>query len=340
MSPSRPAPDPLYLNEQDVEVHMPMEACIEAVEAAFRQWAGGRAANRPRARAAIPGAILHALPAASAEWGRMAAKVYATTRAGARFIVLLFDARTSGLLAIIEAGRLGQMRTGAASAVATRHLARPDARVLAVLGTGWQARGQVRAIACVRRPDRAGPGGGRAGVLPLEAIRAWGRDPARLEAFCREVETETGVPARPARSAEEAVRGAGIVVTATSSPRPVLQADWLSPGAHVNAVGSNRPDRRELEPQVLRRADVVAVDSLEQARLEAGDLLLLPPPEAEAAFSRAVELSAVVAGRHPGRASPDALTVFKSLGIGLEDLAAAGVLYDRAVAAGAGRRIA
>jgi ornithine cyclodeaminase/alanine dehydrogenase-like protein (mu-crystallin family) len=319
----------LYLTEEDVERHLPMEECIGAVEEVFRQWAEGRAANRPRARAAMPGGLLHTLSAASEPWGRMAAKVYATTRAGARFMVLLFDGRTSDLLAIIEADLLGQVRTGAASAVATRHLARRDARTLAVLGAGWQARGQARAIACGRRLD------GR----PLEAIRAWGRDAGRLDAFCRDVAAATGVPARPAGSAEEAVRGADIIVTATSSAVPVLQGGWLAAGAHVNAVGSNRADRRELALDVFQRAALVAVDSLEQARLEAGDILALPPADAEGTLARAVELAAVVAGRHPGRPSPEAVTIFKSLGLGLEDLAAAGVLYDRAVAAGAGRRV-
>lgn len=326
---NKTAPAPLYLTEQDVERLLPMEACIDAVADAFRQCAEGRASNRPRARAAMPGAMLHTLSAASETWGRMAAKVYATTRAGARFTVLLFDGRTSDLLAIIEADLLGQMRTGAASAVATRHMARPDAGTLAIIGTGWQARGQARAIACGRRMDGH----------PLDSIRAWGRDPDRLRDFCHDIENATGIPTRPAASAQEAARGAGIVVTATSSAAPVLQGDWLSPGAHINAVGSNRPDRSELAPDVFRRATVVAVDSLEQARLEAGDILTLPAADAAATFDRAIELSTIVAGRHPGRPSPDAITIFKSLGLGLEDLAAASVLYDRALTAGAGRRV-
>ena len=140
----------IYLSEADVERLLPMSACVETVEEAFRQWAEGRADNRPRARATVRGALLHALAAGSEPWGRLAAKVYATTREGARFVVLLFDARTSELLAVIEADRLGQTRTGAASGVATRRLARGDARVLAIVGTGWQARGQAQAIGAVR----------------------------------------------------------------------------------------------------------------------------------------------------------------------------------------------
>ena len=313
---------PLWISEDDVARLLPMEACIEAVEAAFRHLADGRADNRPRARAIVPGAALHALPAASAPLGRMAAKVYATTRAGARFVVLLFDSATGDLLAVIEADRLGQVRTGAATAVATRLLARPDAVVLGIIGTGWQARSQVQAIARVRS---------------LREVRAYGRDRGRLIDFCAEVARTTGVAVRSAPSAEKAVRDAGIVVTATSAATPVLEGIWLSPGTHVNAVGSNRADRREIDAEAVTRADLVVCDSVEQARLEAGDLLLAGAgPDAVTPLDRAVELSAVVARTHPGRTDPRSITLFKSLGLGLEDLAAASLVYDRAVEAGAG----
>ena len=311
----------LYLTEGDVERLLSMEGCVEAVEAAFWQWGEGRADNRPRMRASVRGAVLHALSAGSDLLGRLAAKVYATTHEGARFVVLLFDARTSGLLAVIEANRLGQMRTGAASGVASAWLARKEARTLAIIGTGWQARSQAKAIATVR---------------PLEGIRAFGRDPERLREFCRETEAACGVKVTPSASAEEAVRGADIVVTATSSDQPVLEGAWLSPGAHVNAVGSNRVDRRELDDEAVRRAELIVVDSLEQARIEAGDLLAV---DSGSPLDRALELKEVIAGRHPGRRGDSQITLFKSLGIGLEDLAAASLVFDRAVASGAGTTI-
>ncbi len=315
----------LYLTEHDVGRLLTMQACIEAVESAFRDWAEGHATNRPRSRAAVEGAMLHVLPAASETLGRMAAKVYATTRGGARFVVLLFDGRTSELLAIIEADRLGQTRTGAASGLATRLLARPDARVLGIIGTGWQARSQVAAIASVHR---------------LASVRAYGRDPERLRSFCREVEEATGVPATTAASPEVAVRGADVVVTATNTARPVLLGKCIDPGVHINAVGSNRADRRELDEQAVRRADLIVVDSIEQARIEAGDLLVAPcDAPHQAPLERAVELSAIVAGRHPGRRSPSEVTLFKSLGLGLEDLAAASLVYDLAIKSGAGRPV-
>ena len=309
----------IYLSEADVERLLPMRECVEAVEEAFRQWGEGRADNRPRARASVRGALLHALAAGSESWGRLAAKVYATTREGARFVVLLFDGRTSELLAVIEADRMGQTRTGAASGVATRRLARKDARSLAIIGTGWQARGQAQAIATVR---------------PLQSVRAFGRDRERLREFCRDVETACGVRATPCASAEEAVREAHIIVTATSSAQPILEGAWIAPGAHVNAVGSNRAERRELDDEAVRRAGVIVVDSIEQARLEAGDLLAV---DGGVPLERAVELKEVVTGRHPGRQDDSGITLFKSLGIGLEDLAAASFVYDRAIESGAGK---
>jgi ornithine cyclodeaminase/alanine dehydrogenase-like protein (mu-crystallin family) len=329
---------PLWITEDDVTRFLTMDACLGAVEAALKSLATGGAANRPRSRAAVPGATLHVLPAASATLGRMAVKAYATTHGGARFVVLLFDATSSGLLAAIEGDRLGQMRTGAATGVATRLLALPDAAVLGIIGTGWQARSQVQAIARVRR---------------LDEVRAFGRDRGRVIDFCGEIARTTGVAVRPAASAEAAVRGATIVVTATNAATPVLEGAWLSPGAHVNAVGSNRPDRRELDAAAVSRADLIVCDSVEQARQEAGDLILAGAalggcasggaapgggaPGGGAPLDRAVELSAVLTGTQPGRTGARQITLFKSLGLGIEDLAAASFVYDRAVAAGAGR---
>jgi alanine dehydrogenase len=308
---------PLYLTEDEVGALLSMEACITAVEEILRQWAAGQAANRPRTRAAARGMMLHVLPAASRGLGRMAAKVYGTTRTGARFLVLLFDGRSAALLALLEGDRLGRIRTGAASAVATRRLARPDARALGIIGTGRQARSQIEAMAQVRA---------------LTDIRVYGRDRGRLQAFCDDVAAaHRGVAVRSAASPREAVSGADIVVTATTSPEPVLEGSWVGPGTHINAIGSNRIDRRELDAETVRRAGLIVVDSLEQARMEAGDLAGCP-----GAFERAVELPEIVVGRHPGRRDTSQVTLFKSVGIGLEDLAAASLVYDLAVASGVG----
>src|SRR5207247_9828831 len=186
----------LYLTEDDVARLLPMEACVEAVEAGLRQGGEGRADNRPRGRAVVRGAMRQGLSAGSEVWGRLAAKVYATSRGGARFVVLLFDASNSSLLAVIEGDRLGQTRTGAASGVASRWLAREEARSLAIIGTGWQARGQAKAVATVRR---------------LEEIRAFGRDCGRLREFCRGTDAACGVKAEPSAFAGGVVAGADVL---------------------------------------------------------------------------------------------------------------------------------
>ena len=314
----------LYLTEEDVGRFLKMDACLEAVDAVFKDCAAGKAVNRPRTRASIPGALLHVLPAASSTLGRLAVKAYATTRGGNQFVVLLFDAANSALLAIIEADRLGQMRTGAASGLATRRLARADAEILAVLGAGWQAQTQVEAVSRVRR---------------LGQVRVFARNRDRLIDFCASI-ARLGVPVQPAATAEAAVRGADIVCTATTSAEPVVKGAWLKPGAHVNAAGSNRRDRRELDDEAVSRADLVVVDALDQAREEAGDLILAKPiGERLPPLDRAIELAALLSDAHPGRRDPAAITLFKSLGLGIEDLAAASLVYDRARAAGAGRAI-
>ena len=325
----------LYLTEDEISRLLTMEECVTAVEEGLRQWADGKASNPPRSRARVSGGILHVLPAASEVWGRMAVKAYATTRGGSRFVVLLFDLKTPDLLAILEADRLGQIRTGAASGVATKYMALPAAATLGIIGTGWQARSQATAVAAVRS---------------LRSIRAWGRDRDRLLSFCRETEAACGVPVTPADSAEGAVRGADIVTTATKSPVPVLHGIWLAPGVHINAVGSNNLARRELDGDAVRRSSRIVVDCREQARLEAGDLMSDEtdrntndrPGEGSGepeALRRAIPLAAVVSGRSPGRGSEEEITLFKSLGLGIEDLAAATRVYDLALAAGVGRPV-
>ena len=295
-----------------------MEACIDAVERLFLQWADGRAANRPRSRAAVAGAMLHVLPAASEPLGRMAAKVYATTKGGARFVVLLFDARSAELLAILEADRLGHMRTGAASGVATRLLARRDARVLCVLGTGWQARSQVEAICAVR---------------PIKTAVAFSRNPERRAAFCSEMSEKLSLGVYPAAAPEEAIRDSDIIVTATTAKEPVLRGEWLAAGTHVNAVGSNFLVRQEIDVETVRRSACVVVDSVEQARLESGDLVRAA--EADAFYwEDAHELGEVVTGEFPGREDDSEITLFESHGIALEDVALAARVYRAALDAG------
>ncbi|MDI3317189.1 MAG: ornithine cyclodeaminase family protein [Bacillota bacterium] len=313
----------IYLTERDVTEILTMEDALQAVEEAFRAKAEGSADCRNRERLRGEGTVLSVMPASLPASGVMGLKAYAGGAGGTQFVIVLFDARTAELLALIEADRLGQMRTGAASGLATRLMARPEADQLAVLGAGWQARSQIEAILAVR---------------PIHMVRIYSPSGDRRERLAAEVRERYGVEAAAEENAEAAVRGADVVVTVTTAADPVLLGRWLKPGAHVNAVGSNRREHAEVDAEALERAAVVAVDDRAQARLEAGDFHRAFGEEGEG-WSRVVELGEILSGRLPGRPSPDAITLFESLGLGVEDVATAARVYRKAMALGAGRRL-
>jgi alanine dehydrogenase len=307
----------LLLTENDVRALLPMKLALEAVEECFVRQAKGDVAIEPRRRIEFAErAFLHSMAAADRAGGYFGAKLYATGRGPARFLVLLYSAETSHLLALIEGEALGQLRTGAASGVATKHLARADARTLGLIGTGYQARTQLEAVASVRR---------------LESVRVNGRDPERRSAFAREMSAKLGLAIEAVESAEQAVRGADIVITATSSARPVLEGKWLAEGAHVNAMGANWAHKREIDDEAVRRAALIAVDFIPAAKLEAGDLIQAFADE-PARWESVRELAAIVAGRAAGRTSAKEITLFKSVGIAAWDVAVAARVYERAVA--------
>lgn len=297
----------LYLNEADVRRLLPMPEAIRIMRLAFKALGAGQALNQPRRRLILPtGAILHSM--AGAYGAYFGTKFYSShPRHGAHFLFTLYDAETARPLALMEANYLGQIRTGAASGYATDLLADPDARTLGLIGSGYQARSQVEAIRAVR---------------PLTEIRVWSRNPEKRE----QIAAELGITA--VESAEAAVRGARIVVTATNAKDPVLEDSWIEPGVHINAMGSNVANRRELPAGLVRRADLIAVDSLEQARIEAGDLILA------AQWSNVAELQSLTR-----RYDPRAITVFESLGLGVEDVAAGAFVYEAAVRQNAGTTI-
>ncbi|MGO9641364.1 MAG: ornithine cyclodeaminase family protein [Candidatus Acidiferrales bacterium] len=314
----------LLLTEEDVRALLPMKLALEAVEECLVRQAKGEVAIEPRRRVEFgERAFLHSMAAADRAGGYFGAKLYTTGRGPARFLVLLYSAETSHLLALIEADALGQARTGAASGVATKYLARPDARTLGIIGTGYQARSQVEAIAAVRRLDR---------------IRAYGRDPERRAAFAREMMAKLDLRVEAVESAEQAVRGGDIVVTATNASRPVLEGKWLAEGAHLNAMGSNFAHKREMDDEAVRRAALVAVESVEQAKLEAGDLIQAFSEE-PARWSAVRELAGIVAGSAAGRANSKEITIFKSIGIAAWDVTVAARVYERALDAKRGLQV-
>lgn len=312
------------LREADVRRVLTMSEALAAVEDAFRRRAERQAPNLPRRRVEVPGGALNIMAAGLPELGVMGAKCYsAFATAGGRHMFLLYSAVDGALLAIIEADWLGRIRTGATSGVATRYLARPAAETLAVVGTGGQALPQVEAICAVR---------------PIRQVRVFGRDPERRKAFAASVESALGVAAIPADSARSAVDGAEIVTTVTTSTNPVVEGRWLAPGTHVNAAGSNWAHKRELDDDAVARAAMVVADAPDAARLEAGELIhaaglgLL-------SWDAVRPLAEVVAAGAPPR-DDQGITLFKSVGLALEDVAVAAVVYRRAVETGAGGTLA
>ncbi|HWP44218.1 MAG TPA: ornithine cyclodeaminase family protein [Blastocatellia bacterium] len=313
----------LLLRERDVTELLNIQTAIEAVEEVLRDQAEGAATNRPRYRVATPSSQLHVMAAGDRRLGVYGFKAYTASRKGARFLVMLYESETGDLLAMIEADRLGQMRTGAATGVATKHMARKTAATVGIIGAGWQAEGQLMAVCAVR---------------PITSIKAYSRDRERRETFARKMTALLRTEVTPVETAEEAVRDQMIVITATTAREPVLRGEWLAPGAHVNAVGSNFLSKSEIDVETVRRASIVAVDSVEQSRLEAGDLL--PAIERGVLSWEAVtELGRIVAGQVRGRKSDDDITLFKSNGIALEDVSTALRVYNLARERGRGEKI-
>lgn len=314
----------LLLTEAEVRSLLTMPVALEVVEESMRRQGEGKLVLNPRRRLRLPdNGLLHYMAAADPVNGYFGMKLYTTVRGSARFVVPLFRAATGEMAALIEADALGQIRTGAASGVATKYLANSNARSVGIIGTGYQARTQIEAVAAVRK---------------LERVRAYGRDPERRAQFCSEMSARIGITVESANSCEEAVRDAEILITATSATQIVLEGAWLTPGMHINAMGANWAQKRELDAAVVMRSDLVAVDSIEQARMEAGDLIQAFGEDASR-WDEVRELSEIVVGKIPGRINTNQITLFKSIGIATWDLAAAVRIFELAVAQGKGQSI-
>jgi alanine dehydrogenase len=293
----------IHITEQQVRDVLSMKQAIGLMRDTFTALREGKATNQPRRRIVLPtGSTLHSMGGA---WGKyFGTKFYSTNpKHGTHFFFFLFDSETARPLAQFEANWLGQIRTGAASGYATDILAAPDSATLGVIGSGFQAAAQIAAIREVRK---------------LTGIRVWSRSEEKRNVFAQ------AMGARAVRSAEEAVSGADIIVTATFAGEPVLESGWIKDGAHINAMGSNRGNRRELPTELIERASLIAIDSLEQGRIEAGDLLL-----AGADFNdpRVIELAEVTK-----RPAGNPVTIFKSLGLGVEDVVAGAWVYEKLMA--------
>ena len=313
----------LYLREDDVTRLLAMPVVIEVIEEAFRQLAAGRAHNVPRQRARGTGIILHSMSAAADYLGVVGWKQYTTTGRGAKFLIGLYDGQSGELVALIEADRLGQLRTGAVTGVAARWLARTDADSLGLIGCGWQAERQLRAVSAVR---------------PLRRVAAYSRDPDRRRAFAERMSSQLGIEVLPVDSAQAAVSDMSIVVTATSSRDPVLHGDWLAPGTLVCAIGSNWLHKAEVDVATVERTHVIVCDSVECCRHEAGDFVAALEA-GKFSWDRALDLSSILAGAAPGRESRNDVILFKSVGMAIEDVAVASRLLELARAAGCGETL-
>ena len=314
----------LHISEHEVDRLIDMPAAIDAVEQVFRFQGEGLVHNVPRRRAVGKSMVLHLMGAAVSPLDRVGFKAYTTGPSGVRFVINLYRESTGELDAVIDAGRLGQLRTGAASGVSARYMAREDARIAAIIGSGYQARTQLEAIAHVRQLSRA---------------YVFSRSPENRAAFAAEMSKSLDLEVQPVDDAATACERADIIVAATDSATPVVKGDWIAPGAHVAAMGANRISARELDDAAMGGFDLIAVDDIEQSKIESGDLSGAVD-NGVISWDEIVHLGDIVAGRVPGRSYRSQMTLFKSLGIALWDVAAAHYVYERAVQEGAGTELA
>jgi ornithine cyclodeaminase/alanine dehydrogenase len=301
---------PIYIKENDVAEFLDMPTAVQALRDAFAARAQAREAAVivPRTRWVFGDKRLNVMGGGLTTQQRYALKSYGSSA----YHVLLYGPK--GLLAIVESNNLGQIRTGAATGVATEKMTRAGAGKVALIGTGRQARTQALALKAVGR---------------LNALAVSGRDRGRLETFCAKLKDELGVPVRAAASGEDAVAGADIVVAATNSAVPVVMNAWVKPDTHVVGMGANAANRREIDAEIVLRASLLVTDDVEQAKMEAGEFIDLTKA-GKLDWNTVKPLHEIMAA---SVTQPDGgITLFKSLGVGLEDAAVASVIYDRAMA--------
>jgi len=304
-----------YLTENDVKQLLTMKDTVALVEEALKARTEGRAIDVPRVRAHAPQGTLHVLEAVAYDLNRIGYKAYYSSSTGTRFHIHLYDLAKGPLEAMVEGNHLGIMRTGAASGVATRYLAQEDASIVACIGAGRQAVGQIEAVCEVRK---------------IKEVRVWSRKIERAREFCDELSGRLKTSMRPIAGAAEAVKGAHVINVMTKASDPVLLGEWLEPGQHINAAGSNSLQRRELDLAAVKRCDYITVDSRGTARKECGDLLAAVE-QGLCDWDTLTEIGEVIAGRAPRRASRDQITLYESHGMGIQDLYVAHHLVEMAM---------
>ena len=305
---------PLWLTDGDVERLLTVEEAVPVVEAVLKQQAAGTATNLPRGHTiAGPGVMLAHMTAALHEQGVFGFKVYSIVDGAYRFFVLLYSVATGDLLAVIEANQLGRRRTGAASGVSAKYMSREDSAEVGILGSGFQAGAQLEAICSVR---------------PIERVRVYSRNPENRNGFARRMTETLSIEVVAADEPRAVVESADILVTISNSRTPVFDGEWLRAGTHICAVGGANEYVTELDDATIQRADFIAVDSIAQAKIECGELLM-PTSRGLLLWEQVSELWQVVGGMKSGRRGGEDITLFKSLGMAMWDLAAAKVVYER-----------
>lgn len=313
----------LYFTEQEVNDLLGMPLAIETMERAFRALAEGEAHNVPRVRAKGTGIVLHSMCAAADYLGLVGWKQYTTTRHGARFHVGLYEQDTGELIALVEADRFGQLRTGAVTALAAKLLACEGADQVGLIGTGWQAESQLAAVAA---------------ALPIKRAFCYSRDESKRNDFAVRMQAELKIEVTATQSPRDAVSERPVVITATNSRQPVIQADWIAPKTFIAAVGSNWLEKAEIDVATIQRCGAVVCDSIACCQNEAGDFTSALE-EGAFRWEQAVDLAQVVAGNVELDQSGDGLVLFKSVGMAIEDVALGGELLRLAKSANAGRQI-
>jgi alanine dehydrogenase len=313
----------IFLRESDVEALSSMKMAIEAVEQAFKLQGEEKVYLTPRRRCQFNNkGMLHVMSSSLPTLGYAGLKSYTSLNGVFKFMVLLYK-EDGQLVAMMEADKLGQLRTGATSAVATKYMARKESSNLGVIGAGFQARTQIEGICS---------------VLPIKDVMVYSKTTEKLQKFCKEMTETLRIEVHPAKTPEAAVKGMDIVVTATTSNEPVFKGEWLSKGTHINAIGSNFLTKQEIDVATVKKCACVVVDSCEQAMLECGDLAIA----AEAGdfyWEDARDLGLVVVGEFPGREDAGEITLFESQGVALEDVALAVKVYEKAVKEGKGESL-
>ena len=317
----------IYISDSDVRTLLPMDHCIDLIEKVFIDESLGKAINLPRQNLALPRGAHRTITGVAQESGVYGMKTYTVglegTRIDTRYLMLVYRLEGMTLAAVIDAKGLGQIRTGAVSGVATKYLAKEDAKTLGIIGTGFEAEAQVEAMMLVR---------------PIIKVKAYSRSPDNRQRFASLMRERFGIDVDPVDSAEACVRDVDIIITATSASVPVFEASWIGPGTHINGVGAQGQYRRELDQQAVCCSELVVVENLEQAKADCGDLIYASE-KGDFDWDRVRELHEVVSGAVPSRSSENAITLFDSLGVATEDLAPAAFVVRQALAQGIGQEL-